>query len=321
LVASSSDANETSNENHRILCRSEIYEPHKLVPLLYTGLCKAIKENQSYYGQRTKQIYKLEMGNSYLFQNALRTGSKKQYSWEALEFTVGSKVSSKMIGKPVKDNDYFIIGILGYGSTSSVYQAIDSNGMVVAIKMYVKPVEDVSANSISGQEFNEVAVATMTQELLNFQNLYGAMLKDKVRIVYLFDYLCCLVMPFFEPVQKDDRTEKLKGIESVLANCFTAQNLKYHDDDICWRHVGIYQYFNVDSNKKQHVSNEIILYDLASLQTIPAEDCDGMVSHHLSILEKRSGYEKVSTPEREFIKTLVSQKEEKEQHIDTHLPY
>jgi Family of unknown function (DUF5898) len=271
----------------RELLRTTVYGPHQLVMLLYTGLSKAIDKNKL---QPVQTICRLEKGKTYEFKKALRISAVKEYSWTELYFTVGSKIVSKdqtstseanIIIKakmPVnhtpseQEMEYFIIGALGYGSTSNVYQAIDSDGTVVAIKVFVNAGNEI----LDTKAFKECADMATAEEVTKFCLLYHDVLKDKVKVVNLFG-TPCVVMPFFEPVEKKKREVCLERIQVVLTDRFLQNKVQYHADDVRWRHVGVYH----DDRDVEH----IILYDLADL--VDVQDEAKMVDDHCSALRGR----------------------------------
>jgi hypothetical protein len=117
-----------------------------------------------------------------------------------------------------------------------------------------------------------------TKEITNFATIYPDW-KDKVAFALLNGF-ACVVMPFFEPIQKGARKDQLVEIEECLT-LFQKKKMKYQDEDVCWRHVGKYQ-------------SKIILFDLADL--IPADAADStLVKNQITILSNRMGQECEST--------------------------
>jgi Family of unknown function (DUF5898) len=272
----------------RKLVRTTTFGPHQLVMLLYTGLSMAIEDNTM---NPKKKIYQLAKGKTYKFPKALRISEDMEYSWTKLHFTVGRKIETGnhtpstdniILARRVKKThieqkmEYFIIGTLGYGSTSNVYQAIDLDGTVVAIKVFVNAGNN-QGREFSSKEFMERAKTATDNESKAFCLLYPY-LKDKVKVVKLYG-LPCIVMPFFEPVKKNMRRVRLKEIGEVLNSRFLPNNLQYRADDMRWRHVGVYREGS-DIDKQR-----IVLYDLADLDVL--KDGATMVNDHCSALRLR----------------------------------
>jgi hypothetical protein len=106
--------------------QTEVCEAEKLVSLLYTGLKMARPKNSFGTEFSQKPIYKLVEGKTYVFPRVLQTSENKRYSWMQLHFMV-----SMAIAFGGRDMCTMLLGFWVKGSTSNVYQAIDSNGRVV----------------------------------------------------------------------------------------------------------------------------------------------------------------------------------------------
>jgi Family of unknown function (DUF5898) len=174
-----------------------------------------------------------------------------------------------------KAHEYYVIGILGHGSTSNVYQAIDSNGRVVAIKVYVNAPEDEDGMFNRGT-FDKCAQASIRREKLRLERFYKC-LHGQVHEVRLLGGMHCLVMPFFKPVMKASRGRLFLKIENVLLASFVANKLKYAEDNIRWRNVGLYC-------ATRGETEQVILYDLADLEDLEADNASAMVKNHSNVL-------------------------------------
>jgi hypothetical protein len=288
----------TSNEKDvqygREFFRTQLFKPHQLVQFLHTGLYKSINENGG--NRNIKRIYQLVEGKQYYFERVLKTSSSdnKNYGWQSLTFTLGKAITSNKRNTSTDSIDFYIIGTLGYGSTSTVYQAIDSNGMLVAIKVYAKT-DDDNGILMSTNSFKKTATDAVAKEIKNFQTLYSDILDKKVRTFQLFENMHCLIMPFFRPVQKNERAGLMAQIQSVFNGRFHNNSLMYASDDIRWRHVGSY----ICANKKEHT----ILYDLADLVAIDTEDKATIAMDHFKVLYERIGTEEVVQAVNSFVMT------------------
>ena len=84
----------------------------------------------------------------------------------------------------------------------------------------------------------------------------------------------CLLLPYFHPItDAQSRHRCLPQVRRILEH-FQSKNLKYNDDDLRWRHVGIR-------------NGEIALFDLASLLEPPKEGTSIDVNVQIQILEDR----------------------------------
>ena len=257
----------TKGTNNRLLYRSKSYQPHLLVKLVYSALKVAKKK----YKDSTRTIYELSPEKAYVFPKALRVVEDiAGYFWGDLRVKLDQKIVSQSVGrndplrkrtateKTVDDNDeksYYIIGSLGHGATSNVYQALNSSGKQVALKVYVNNRDNNTGDLMTKASFEKVAKLATKTEADNLRTFYP-FLKEEVKVVKLFG-LYCVVMPLFEPVAKEKRTDQLPKIKDVLTRTFQQQKKKYKDEDIRWRHVGNYK----DNKGGQHC----ILYDLSDL--------------------------------------------------------
>jgi hypothetical protein len=256
------------SDEKRVLYQSKAYYSHQLVKLAYS----AIKLAKKKYKESTQEIYELNHGKIYIFPKALRVvaGKKENYCWGKLFATLDNKITSqKNVSRcasfdrcskeqSIDCNDlgsYYIIGSLGHGATSNVFQALDYKGKQVALKVYVKNIID-GGEMLETEKFEQVASEATSREVDLLGKFYP-FLKGEVKAEKIFG-MHCVVMPFFKPVEKAKREETLKDIETVLKGPFLTYNLKYREDDFRWRHVGSFQ----DTEGEEHC----VLYDLADLE-------------------------------------------------------
>jgi serine/threonine-protein kinase RIO1 len=157
-----------------------------------------------------------------------------------------------------------VVGVIGSGNTSKMFHAVDLDCKEYAIKMYVK---NLDGNTyIKKKDFEEKGWLSVTTEVRNFKLIY-----PKLNVVYKKLNKChCIVMPFFfEPVPKDERESRMEDIQNVL-KVFASKNLKYKNEDVRWRHVGLYE-------------GKCILYDLAELE---ASTSNSFVARHVEDFKK-----------------------------------
>ena len=272
-----------NDANERFMHRSKIYKPHDLVPLLCTALQTAMSVLTKPFA-----INKLRDDVTYKFPKALRV-VKDKYWWGKLVAKLGQKIESRNYesapGKErpnkagarmdVEDkNAYYMIGLLGWGTTSNVYHALDGEGNQVAIKVYVKSTDDNDVQ-LEKAEFVKAAVeATETERDLLLK--FYPFLEGMVKVEELFGFQC-VVMPFFEPVKSNERSGMLGKVESVLRERF--HDYKYLDDDIRWRHVGTW-------------GKHCVLYDLADLKK-GDKYTEKTIAAHLTELKGRIKIEEV----------------------------
>jgi len=287
---------EQHRKEDRILYSTTKYEPHDLVRLLYN----AIKIAKSKYKESPTKIFKLEANKSYDFPKALRVvdGEKEKHYWGRLQATLGSRIVSEKYQSATRrtakqnpiDNDdgksYYIIGSLGHGSTSNVFQALTSDGEHVAIKVYVKKYDD-HGRIIDEASFQNIAKAAVETEKNRLLDFYPELLKDKVKTAKLFGRPC-IVMPFIDPLEKGERSlpSTLTSMEKVLGGPFLKFSLRHKQDDERWGHVGKY----TCKNGEEH----LIFYDLADLENLETQDKERFVENSMKNFKARIGIDEVN---------------------------
>jgi hypothetical protein len=189
------------------------------------------------------------------------------YSWGNLRATVGQSIPETIIAPQpstackgeglTMENDgvYYVVDIVGAGATSKVFLALDTNGMACVIKMYVKRTDNNSSLDLKKAAFLKTAKDKTSKEATKLLHMYP-FLEGKVSTKTLNNHHC-VIMPFFRPLQKDERTDSWirREIEETLEKFFAEGNT-YADCDVHWSHVGIYQH---EEKKK------VVLFDLADL--------------------------------------------------------
>ena len=279
---------ERSRKEDRTLYATTVHGPHELVRMLYT----AIKIAKSKYKESTTPIFKLNANKSYEFPKALRVvnGEKKNYCWGKLQATLRSGIVSKKHQStqiPIDSNNadsYYIIGILGHGSTSNVFQALTSDGEHVAIKVYVKNYND-HGEILDETSFQMVANEAVEREKERLLSFYPELFKDKVKTAKLFGRPC-IIMPFIHSLTKSEREHHSTwtSMKKVLRETFFRHSVQYNKDDERWGHVGIY----TSENKEKH----LIFYDLADLENLETDDADNFVENSMDNFKARIGIDR-----------------------------
>eukprot|EP00980_Cylindrotheca_fusiformis_P019539 scaffold6774_cov91-Cylindrotheca_fusiformis.AAC.2 len=291
-----------SGLHDRSLYRSEPCESHQLVWLLYTALriahvkyieslqtiCKLRPDTFYHFPKLLRVVEKNEEGNNKKKKgnNKKKKGNAKKkednekkkkdnkvtIDWGEATIRLGDAIpiqSSEEKTDEKTDEEhrsYYIFGILGQGTTSNVYHALDSSGKQVALKIYVN--NYVENEIMSDEEFKEKAIEATSREAEYLKKMYP-ILKDEVKATNICGKHC-VVMPFFEPIKKENRQGQLKNIKDGLEK-FEQEKLQYRDQDVRWRHVGIYK----DTTGQEHC----ILYDLSDLVKMEMTS-KSLVEHH-----------------------------------------
>ena len=95
-------------------------------------------------------------------------------------------------------SNYYLIRKVGYGNTSNVWHALNSDGEEVAIKMYVKNTDD-DGNVLSANIIRAATKAATKHEAERLKSFYKC-LEGKVQNLELSGF-SCVVMPCFIPVK------------------------------------------------------------------------------------------------------------------------
>jgi hypothetical protein len=186
--------------------------------------------------------------------------SEDSYGWG----TILSKKRRTRL-KESRKKKYYVVGVIGNGNTSNVFHAVDLDCKEYAIKMYVKRFD--GNTHLTKKEFEENGQKSVMTEVKNFNSIYPNL---NVFCQKLNKHHC-VVMPFFDPVPKEEREGFIEKIEKVL-EVFASNKRKYKDEDVRWRHVGLYE-------------GKCILYDLAELK---ASTNKGFVAKHVKEFKSRA---------------------------------
>jgi hypothetical protein len=187
--------------------------------------------------------------------------SEDSYSWG----TVSSNQKRRTLLNKSSKKKYYVVGVIGSGSTSKVFHAVDLDCKEYAIKMYVQ--RFYGDTYLTDKDFEEKGRQSATTEVNNFNLIYPNLnvVGEKLNKRH------CVIMPLFDPVPKDEREGFIEKIENVL-NVFASKNLKYNDEEVHWRHVGVHE-------------GKCILYDLAELE---ASTSKSFVPQHLEEFKRRA---------------------------------
>ena len=277
----------------RKLNRSKVFEAYQLVHVLCTVFRSALQSTKP----NKNDICDLRINSTYSFSKVLRfTAKSDSYTWGSLRVCVGSPIHSRVQKsnnnqqkhaknqQAIDDDDaYYLIGILGRGWTSNVWQALDSTGKEVVIKMYVNTPGHNSCY-LDSQGLEDEGKRIPEEEADKLRRFYQFS-ETEVYHIKLSGFHC-IVMPFFSPVPKEKRNDTLPAVEEVLKDVFGPQKLKYDEEDqVRWGHVGFFG------------PNRVILYSLSYLEPVEDENTESWVQTHCDILRDMSGWE--SEPELE----------------------
>ena len=173
---------------------------------------------------------------------------------------------------------FYLLNDLGRGSNGRAYLICNSTGEACVAKFYL--IKDSLAHggpreyAFERQQWRKSDLEARKKEALvemeYWKSLYGGKYDVDVRQLR---GLWCLLLPYFAPLTDvESRRKSLPHIRHVLEH-FKSKKLKYNDNDLWWRHVGIR-------------NGEIALFDLGSLEP-GTEGTSIDVDAQMKLLENR----------------------------------
>jgi hypothetical protein len=204
--------------------------------------------------------------------------TSNSYSWDSLNIEYKGLLTHD---HRMKDSTgkLYLISYIGRGATSKVYRCITGDGYSCVAKIYVN--RRCSDNKIMSETaFQTFSGEKVSEELTNLENIYGSTELKGYFWSETLNNRHCIIMPFFEPIKKDQRKsdDVMNGIRQQL-HLFIENGKKYRASDQLWRHVG---YFN----------NKIYLFDLGDLigiyDDVSQTEKDGFIDEHMSRLKTKA---------------------------------
>jgi hypothetical protein len=264
IVQSSQSSNGHVSEGlaRKVILSTNKYLPHELVPVL----CNAIFCSLQNF-QRQKRVRRL-LPRSRICQNALKL-TNKGYEWKRLNNMEVEGPAKRENGK--KPNEYYVIDVVGSGSTSRAFRAVTSKGGECVIKMYVQKYEE--EKPLTKKEFDKRGKAAVKREVACYHQIYGQQLRSLVWHQELNGHHC-VILPYFEPVATEDRSNRLEEVGAVLTKTFQPHCYRYMESDMRWQHVG----------KRE---GKIYLFDLADLEKCTEDVYEKYIETHVEHLKER----------------------------------
>ena len=172
---------------------------------------------------------------------------------------------------------FYLLSDLGRGSNGRAYLVCTSSGKACVAKFYFIKDDEAHRVRVSAwlrQEQRKILLEERKAEAVQEKNYWSTFYEGKydVEVRQLHGHWC-LLLPYFDPITDvQSRHACLPQVRRILER-FKSKNLKYKDDDLRWRHVGIR-------------NGEIALFDLGSLET-PEEGTSIDVDVQIQILKER----------------------------------
>ncbi|KAG7361973.1 hypothetical protein IV203_025639 [Nitzschia inconspicua] len=185
------------------------------------------------------------------------------FEWVALDATVTGPLPSpeernflKVLRDELSSPPLYAIGVVGVGSTSKVFRVITNEGYEGVAKIYIK--KHQNKTKLSQSEFLEEAHRSINTELQTFHATYPELPVSKIKL----HGHPSLLMPYFTSIEHPDRTWKEKVTDALRKlKDGSGQHLKYYDDDVRWRHIGLCR-----------KSGQVQLFDFNEMEVIPSKD-------------------------------------------------
>lgn len=127
------------------------------------------------------------------------------------------------------------------------------------------------------EKFLQFSKRSADAEFANYGKIYN---KNVLKYMWreTLNNLHCIIMPFFEPIKKEDRKSKevTAAIRQRLQQFGKAKKV-FQQDDQSWRHIGYFK-------------NELYLFDLGSLVDLDQDkSVETYITEHLQCLKDRAG--------------------------------
>ncbi|CAB9507194.1 hypothetical protein SEMRO_296_G110720.1 [Seminavis robusta] len=121
------------------------------------------------------------------------------------------------------------------------------------------------------EDFKAAAKAAMDKEFRVFQYTYAEMPVSRM----LLNQYKSLLMPFFTPIEKKERSNIEKVVKNALKKVqYLSSNLHYAEQDIRWRHIGKW-------------NEDVVVIDFGDMKETKKDDVQKLAKHHCDKLLQR----------------------------------
>ena len=272
---------------NRNVKQSETYEGHQL----FTLFCNAIVASMSFgcsKMQIVKSYNKLKVQDAYLCLRNLSVYPKRKkpcgHAWGIVK---EEKRVDPIWKFDSSQKELWVVEYLGVGSTSRVWRAvaIQTEGKSAAacvVKYWIKVWDLAKNDCIPKTVVDKESDIYSTAEVENYHRIYNEFsdLKDCVGRLKL-NGRWCVIMPFFEPLSKEERTEEmLREVKKLLSEAFYKDqdglSFQFQESDQRWRHVAKWR-------------GKVVLIDLAHLERkeVGRDAHKDYVEKHIERLKER----------------------------------
>jgi hypothetical protein len=230
------------------------FDQCELVGVLVNAICCSL---EGFY-HRTMTIINLVEGSLIKVDDAIML-TTSTYEWLGLSKVYNGLLTKDMYCHESETKKLYLISYLGMGATSKVYRALSESGHGCVVKLYVQ-CRDEGNHLMPDEEFTEFSTDLVTKEESNYKLLHQDLCQKQYVWHDQLNELQCLIMPFFTPIPKEERTsdEVVNGIREQLQH-FGQKGKMFRQCDQLWRHVGRFQ-------------DKIYLFDLGDLVDVVDDD-------------------------------------------------
>ena len=264
---------------------NETYGPTKLLSVL----CNAIILSMKIGGDKIK----IDRGGLKSDQTILVLNSNEtKHEWRCQENDID--LSGPWANFTDDSREYLITSLVGVGSTSRCWGAVildttNNKCYSCVVKYWIKIYDFEQKTYLEKNMIEEESKQASKQEVDNYNVIYKDLFfSDGHNYIgrQIINGVWCVVLPFFEPVKKEERFKALKVITHVLKTKFYVDGTSYQfkESDHRWGHVG---YFRPEPAS---LERHLVLYDLAELEIFPDMSKDShekYVRKHIKELYKR----------------------------------
>ena len=255
----------------RLLYTSQSFKRNKLFSVMVNTILCGLHGST-----RVAKIPTLET-NERVIKTALKLDSYG-YEWVNLDAVVRGPLPNptflrKFLGSLgfANPRPLYAVSVAGIGSTWKVFRVITSDGYEGVAKIYVKKHDD-KKRELPKKEFDCNAKVSVNKELEVFKSVYPDIPVSKA-VLHKHQ---SLLMPFFKPICSEYGTYKDAIKEHLQKLNLKGEHLAYEDEDMCWRHIGLY-------GKEENIQ----LFDFNNMREIPQHEVDDQVSKHWTTLKER----------------------------------
>ena len=269
----SPETNVTSSceETVRQLCISQQFDQDKIVDVFVNAIFCSLHDC---YQPRTVIDFKL---NFVVEINEAIGLTQMSYKWHNFRATNLGPLTRTERDETKEKIMLYLVSYVGRGATSKVYRAISESGHDCVIKMFVQR-RDSNNQIMTKEDFLEASKKLADDEFANYKAIYA----DDNLLDYMWretlNNLHCIIMPFFEPIKKEDRNSErvTMAIRQRLKQFGRAKKV-FKPDDQSWRHIGCFQ-------------DKLYLFDLGNLEKLGENiSVETYITGHLDRLKGRAG--------------------------------